>query len=56
MIEDIDVQFALFGQAGHRQVAAAKETGFWIRRILAEMQIELCMEVVSQKQLDDKLL
>lgn len=55
MVEDIHIEFALFGKTGEREVAGAEKAGDRIIRVSAEAQVELCMERVPEMELHDDL-
>ena len=55
VVQHVDVEFALLGQAGEGEVAAAQVADLGVDRVLAEEQIELGVERVAEEQLDDEL-
>jgi len=55
VVEHINIKFALFGEAGEREIAGAKKTGDRIVRVGTEAQIELGVERVAQMELHDYL-
>ena len=55
IVEDVDVQFALAGEAGLGEVAAAHVADDGIDGIGAVQQVELGMKRVGEKKLDDYL-
>ena len=56
MIQHIDVEFSLLGEAGKGQVAAAKVANSRVDWIRAEEQIQLGVKRVPQEQLHDDLM
>ena len=55
MVEDVDVQLALTGEAGLGKVAAAQIADNWVDGVGAVEQVELGMERVGKEELDDEL-
>ena len=53
LFDDVDVELALVGQAGKGQVAAAQIADDGRDFVIPEEQIELGMEGVAKKELDD---
>jgi hypothetical protein len=56
VVEHVDIQFTLFGEACERQVAAAQETDSRVVGIGAMSQVQLGMERMPKEQLDDDLV
>ena len=56
MVEHIHVQLTLSEEAGERQVAAAQVADDGVYRIITEQQVELRVQRVTQKELDDDFL
>jgi hypothetical protein len=56
MLQHINVQFALLGKAGQREVAAAHKTSDGIVGVLPMQQIKLGVQRVAQIDLDDQFL
>ena len=56
VVEHVDVEFSLLGQASKRQVAAAEVANHWALRVWPKTEIKLRMERVSQEQLDDQFV
>ena len=52
VVEHVDVELALLGEAGERQVAAAEEADRRVDRVRPEEQIELGVKRVAEEQLD----
>jgi len=55
VVQHIDVQLALPGQALQREVAAANKAGDGVVDIVPKQQIQLGVQRVGQKQLDADL-
>ena len=55
MVEDVHVQFALSGEAGLGEVAAAQVADDGIDGIIAVQQVELGVERVGEEKFDDDL-
>jgi len=55
MVEHIHIEFALFGEAGEREIAGAKKACNGIVRVRAEAKVELGVERVPEMELHDHL-
>ena len=51
MIENVNVQFSLFGKTREGEVAAPNEADGWVVWVRAMDQVKLCVEWVSKKKL-----
>ncbi len=55
LIDHVDIQFALLGQSGEREVATAEIAHRGTDRIGPEQEVELGVQRMTQEQLDDDL-
>ncbi|MBT9137409.1 MAG: hypothetical protein DDT34_02501 [Firmicutes bacterium] len=56
VVKHIDVQFTLLCETGEGQIAAAEIAGGWIGGVRTKEEIELCVQRMGEKQLDNDFL